>query len=664
MKLHARNTPWLRPALASLALVCATSLGQAQTAQDYIMNQFDDGTAGGWSANYGNVPITIEWDGTMDRGPGASPGALKFTINFDLCAGYDNQRDFERTVSPALDLTKYTKLHFSMFVDTNSSHLSDWGAGAFGSLRPHIRLSTWGGDSNLGSDGGGSQWIAANNYGTWMDYSYNIDQTLDNLATRQAMGVWGFQDWSGWGTCAAPVGQTNTVIFWLDNIWLEYNTNSAPPPPPTMGLEKAGPRGVQIIMDNKGDQWQRNAISTPSGGGPYLWTSQGSYPVSYSCTIADFPDIAKHPGFEAHMYLVNLDTTTAANETGGTPDWNVPDILIFRVENRVSTTTTTNGTTVTTNFTYDAMAQIQWKTNYPGANATNIPVVVYAPSALGTWTVTFTSSTNGTLTGPGITATNFTLPEDAVLNNFSPASSFLQFGMFKNDGANDGHNNNFHGTYSRVQFTGAAAASFDDNFSGPTLTNKYDWRTTSASAVQYIPAGMAWDVDWTSPAAGFNPEMAGALTGPWSPATFTSTYSGGGLNHGLVAQTALPSGNAAFFRVVQRPFVKLQVLMPGETAAPNTTTGKTGTPDVQSAGAPFNVTVNAVDASWNVVGSTDEITITSSDASATLPVNNTLYNGSRIFSVTFNTAGSWTVTATDVTDGTKTANTGSPTTTQ
>ena len=104
--------------------------------------------------------------------------------------------------------------------------------------------------------------------------------------------------------------------------------------------------------------------------------------------------------------------------------------------------------------------------------------------------------------------------------------------------------------------------------------------------------------------------------------------------------------------------------MPGETAAPNTPTGKTGTPDMQTAGVPFNVTVNAVDASWNVVGSIDEISITSSDATATLPVNNTLYNGSRTFSVTFNTAGSWTVTATDVTDATKTANTGSSTTTQ
>src|SRR6185503_18843434 len=43
-------------------------------------------------------------------------------------------------------------------------------------------------------------------------------------------------------------------------------------------------------------------------------------------------------------------------------------------------------------------------------------------------------------------------------------------------------------------------------------------------------------------------------------------------------------------------FVKMQLLVPGETAAPGSATGKTGTPTTQSAGAAFNVTVNAVDA--------------------------------------------------------------------
>ena len=63
-------------------------------------------------------------------------------------------------------------------------------------------------------------------------------------------------------------------------------------------------------------------------------------------------------------------------------------------------------------------------------------------------------------------------------------------------------------------------------------------------------------------------------------------------------------------------FAKLQILLPGETAAPGTATGKTGTPSAQTAGGSFNVTVNAVDANWNVVSSTDTVGITSTDANA------------------------------------------------
>src|SRR5262249_46541537 len=49
--------------------------------------------------------------------------------------------------------------------------------------------------------------------------------------------------------------------------------------------------------------------------------------------------------------------------------------------------------------------------------------------------------------------------------------------------------------------------------------------------------------------------------------------------------------------------------------------------------------------------------ITSSDSGATLPPNAALSSGTKNFNVTLNSSGSFTVTATDFTDGTKTANT-------
>jgi hypothetical protein len=105
-------------------------------------------------------------------------------------------------------------------------------------------------------------------------------------------------------------------------------------------------------------------------------------------------------------------------------------------------------------------------------------------------------------------------------------------------------------------------------------------------------------------------------------------------------------------------FTKLQILAPGESAAPGTVTGKTGSPSTQTAGTPFNVTINAVDANWNLVNTvSDNVGITSSDGNATLPGNNTLSSGTQTFAVTLRTAGSATVTATDITDPLKSAHT-------
>jgi len=68
----------------------------------------------------------------------------------------------------------------------------------------------------------------------------------------------------------------------------------------------------------------------------------------------------------------------------------------------------------------------------------------------------------------------------------------------------------------------------------------------------------------------------------------------------------------------------------------------------QSAGNAFSVTVTAEDSSnATVTGYTGTVAITSSDGAAVLPPNASLTNGVGIFSVTLNTAGNSTVTATD-----------------
>jgi hypothetical protein len=101
------------------------------------------------------------------------------------------------------------------------------------------------------------------------------------------------------------------------------------------------------------------------------------------------------------------------------------------------------------------------------------------------------------------------------------------------------------------------------------------------------------------------------------------------------------------------PYTRLQVLLPGETAAPGTPTGKSGVPQAQTAGVPFDITVRACDDTWATVPTvTNAVQILCSDASATLAQPAQLVAGVRTFSVTFNAGGTFTVFAHDQTDGT------------
>src|SRR5207302_3380438 len=67
--------------------------------------------------------------------------------------------------------------------------------------------------------------------------------------------------------------------------------------------------------------------------------------------------------------------------------------------------------------------------------------------------------------------------------------------------------------------------------------------------------------------------------------TITINFTASGIT-GATSGNIIVSGGA---------FAKLQLLVPGEAAAPGTAPGKTGTPSAQTASTAFAVTVNAVD---------------------------------------------------------------------
>jgi hypothetical protein len=655
-KLTTNIRGWLRSALCSLLITGVASIGpaQAQTA-DLTIATFDTATGTGTDNTAGTGigwgPSSWAWDGAAGNPAGAVlvtssfSGASDTPLRVRFCINGGNPWYNAGTV----DFSLYTNIQFDIKWDNTSDLTIDqfnsptsWPltiTNAAGQLllNTNVTGATGGMDVLLvgGSPNGnqGNPFItnlqiptAASN--GWVHITIPINPTLPGLADKSGIT---FAKWIGGGTNTFTEN-IGTGKFWIDNVTL--GGTAGPPPPPTISaLNPAGTPGLQVIMGDS-SQWQRDAIVTPATATSVLWAGNGATPVTYSFTISDFPDAANHEGFEAHLYLVNRDTTDGFNETYGGCDWNVPNIAIM------SLFSLTNGT---------FECQFQFKTNMPNANppenAIHRPGYLNSPTALGTWSLTFTHDTNVTMSGPGGISTNFTIPLEAVQNNFSPTTSFLQFGFHKNENENDGHNLGVTGTFSNVKKSGGSYE-FDDSFTGDSLTNLYAWRKTSQSYVQHVAPTIDWDLVWTLPATGYSPQSAPAVTGPWSDLTPGATYNAAGKTHAYL--DANFPGGAGYFRLIKRTFSQLQVLFPGETNMPDTVTGKVGTPTAVAVNTPVQVTIHAVDNDWHIVSASGTIELTSdAGVNAVMPLPFSLTSGTGQDFVQFNAPGGWTVTATN-----------------
>lgn len=180
-----------------------------------------------------------------------------------------------------------------------------------------------------------------------------------------------------------------------------------------------------------------------------------------------------------------------------------------------------------------------------------------------------------------------------------------------------------------------------------------------------VPPNGAWWLNWTLPAVGYSPLVSTnlATTDSWNSLSSTNQYTLRGTRRTLVfADEIAPS--AAFFRMMKRQYTKLQILLPGETAAPGTPTGKTGTPDPIQMFTVFDLVVNAVDDEWYPIsGINNTIHLATDDVAGFLAPDGQLVNGTATFTGSYlGQEGNWTITATDVTDPEKGVGTSSPVT--
>jgi hypothetical protein len=644
----------LLPALAALALVASTSQTQAQFPQGSYTNNFAtggnttpfaaSGSVASWiywySAPGGNTPITNDV-ATPDTLGGPGAGSLLINTPFGAAG---NQNLFFGTFgngagydfSQEVNLLNFDTVSFDVYVNPTNQLTGPDTNGNWGQIQVGVITSGY----SYEGFGAGTVTIPGVASNGWVTLTVPIDHTLSGITTIPGICF----DYNSYGS---HYPQTN-FNFWFGNLVMHYT--GLPPPPPTVALQKITSLGLAQFANALPNYNRQDIYTYTNGASSLTWFGQPK-PVKYSWTISSFPS-ATYSNFFAGL---TLTPDAASSVTYADPDWSAANAVWVGIQNNADGTVT---------------AGIAWKTNQVDGNSQYftapgqlIPYNVETngftvPSAVGTWTLTFTSDTDMTLTAPNGAVTNASLPSyvAALFNGYVGADLYSAPTVNANIGQ--------YCTYSAYSITGVGTP-VNENFvtsgvlSSPYLSlvsQGYPLSNQNPPNQVFLTAADAYWFSWTLPAPGYSAVVSPSLSSPVWNDIGGSFFPNAATDLLLVPKSSLPSSNQAFFAMIQRKFTQLQVLLPGETNAPGTATGKIGTPTQQSlSGSGTDVIVNAVDATFHIVnGPTDLIQLTCSDGSASLPNNLAMVNGTASFTGVNNvlwgsqSSPTFTVTATDV----------------
>jgi hypothetical protein len=453
----------------------------------------------------------------------------------------------------------------------------------------------------------------------------------------------------------------------IDNIQVTMAGNAPPPPPVTIYPPVKVPQGLNLYAGTAVNSFydRQEVASVQSTGLGWVGRATAGNPVSYSFTVNSAPTNSALASFQ--MYLVPNFPPSSANANA--PDWFATSM--------VETFLVGNSTNAVLQFAYkvnEAAGNAMLLgnapyTNAPGSwNGVTSPYYesgalgsVTNPGILGTWTVTFTSDSNVTLIAPNGTNTALIIPA----YNAPQLAESSSFNVYLSMQAEDQGAMNQSFNYGNFAVTGVLNP-FSDNFLADSKLNTNVWNNSVAisPANVFVSDGHQKLVTWSQPASGFALQDAGQISGAWNNLNQGPIPTLSGLFSQVVSSNELPAGNNVFFRLIKRTYSQLQVLLPGETNAPGTVSGKIGTPTPVNNSTDVHFTVNACDSTWNIVNASgDLIHLTSStDPQFVGQSDAALANGTLQMIGDFLTTGSQTVTVTDTSNTNITAGVSSPVT--
>ena len=124
---------------------------------------------------------------------------------------------------------------------------------------------------------------------------------------------------------------------------------------------------------------------------------------------------------------------------------------------------------------------------------------------------------------------------------------------------------------------------FTDIFTNDSQLNTNYWKVLAndPNGVVLVPPNAVYWLPWTLPDSGFGLQTNANLATPngWNDAVALSQIQNNTNRQALLGANLLPSVNQGYYRLLARTYTQLQVLWPGETNAPDTLTGKIGTPN-------------------------------------------------------------------------------------
>ncbi len=615
----------LRRGIVSLGLAAFLTggLGLLRAADDVLWTWDTAGALGSWGKAWGQAEVVQD---ALEDNTGNGGGAMYISTDYAGSPPDDNRNvvvvmgnhgGWLWNSEVQVDLVEYASLSFDIKWDPTSTVTLE----SFNTAGGDNGLVVWSARHN-GADWEwvqfGSFLVPAEAATGWANVTIPIDPTTANLdrSTGVVFKKWVPQDVANAGGVAA---------FWIDNVKL--TANAGPVAPPTMAVGGGAKAGLNLVT-LAGGQWQRQGIRTV--GENFSWVGSGGS-TTYEFTVAEMPAPA-YGGFNTYMYLVPRDPRNRVD-----PDWAHADVVRFDMSQQEDGS---------------FLGAVRYKINAADSNGTMYGGdgdlgTVSSSTPLGRWGFTFNDDSSITLFSPEATAEAL-LPAAAV-GNFDDALT-VYMGSMPNAPERIGQKS----VISQIKIEGGkGGVNIVENFTGDLDPARWELAAEYPAGVLVLGEDALFWMGWGLPDTGFGLMTSSSLAGgDWVAfAGSNPILPTGSTKSVLIGRSDVEGQSQGFFQLKKRQFTKLQILLPGETSAPGTATGKTGTPLPQTQYGPFQVTVNAVADDWGLItGVTDVVSLTTTDLDPLLPPDTALVNGTVTLTFDPGTVGKHTITVSDVTN--------------